>query len=229
MARTARVVIAEVSIHVVHRGHDRADCFFEQADYVAYLEALSGYAPRMRCSVHAYCLMTNHVHLLVTPQTATACAQLMKHLAQRHSRRINARHGRTGTLWEGRFFSALVPSESYALNCYRYIERNPVRPGMVAHPAQYRWSSYQTNSGAAADPLLTPHAAYLALGSDRTRQTAAYTELCNTPLEPEAVEDIRKATRNGYAVGAKRPARGRPKSVTQENGDCHHFAFDFEK
>ena len=211
MSRTARVVIPEVSLHVVHRGHDGDDCFFDEADYLAYLEALRAYAPRLLCSVHAYCLMTNHVHLLLTPHAPSACAQLMKHLAQRHSRRINARRGRSGTLWEGRFYSALVPTERYALNCYRYIERNPVRPGMVGHPGQYRWSSYAANAGAAVDGLLTPHAAYLALASDAPRQAAAYAELCSAPLDPEALEDIRKATRNGYAVGAERRPRGRQK------------------
>jgi len=118
---------------------------------------------------------------------AAACAQLMKHLAQRHSRRINGKRGRSGTLWEGRFFSALVPTESYALNCYRYIERNPVKPAMVEHPGEYRWSSYRANAGG-------PRAS-----------------LCATPLEADVLNDIRKATRGGYVMGAKRRLRGRPK------------------
>ena len=227
MSRTARVVIPDVSLHIVHRGHDRVDCFFDEADYLAYLDALRGYAPRFACSVHAYCLMTNHVHLLVTPHAPDACAQLMKHLAQRHSHRINAKRERTGTLWEGRFYSALVPTETYALNCYRYIEGNPVKPAMVAHPAQYRWSSYHANIGAARDDSLTPHPAYLALGSDAAHQATAYAELSKTPLEAAELDEIRKATRNGYAIGTKRPPRGRPKVVAPENGDCHQF--DFEK
>jgi len=229
MSRTARVVIPEVSLHIVHRGHDGDDTFFEEADYRAYLEALRFYAPRFGCSVHAYCLMTNHVHLLVTPHAPAACAQVMKHLAQRHSRRINGKLERTGTLWEGRFFSALVPTARYALNCYRYIECNPVRPTMVAHPALYRWSSYHANSGAAPEGFLTPHPAYLALGGDPTRQASAYAALCNTPLDAKELDEIRKATRSGHAIGAERRPRGRPKAVTEENGDCHHLDLDFEK
>jgi putative transposase len=214
MSRTARLVIPEVSVHIVQRGHDRAACFFDDADYLAYLDALRSYAPRLLCSVHAYCLMTNHVHLLVTPHTPTACAQLMKHLAQRHSRRINGKRGRSGTLWEGRFYSALVASESYALACYRYIELNAVRAGMVEHPRQYRWSSYRANIGAAADALLSPHTAYLTLAADASRRASAYSALCDTSIEQNVVDDIRKATRGGYAVGAKPRSRGRPKMVT---------------
>src|SRR5690554_4997647 len=107
MPRTARLVIPDFALHVIQRGHDRADCFFEEADYVDYLVALGTYAARFQCLVHAYCLMTNHVHLLVTPRENTGCALLMKHLAQRHAKRINAKLGRTGTLWEGRPHSGI--------------------------------------------------------------------------------------------------------------------------
>ncbi|HEX6266941.1 MAG TPA: transposase [Burkholderiales bacterium] len=133
MPRLARLIVPDVSVHIVQRGHRRAACFFDDADYLAYLVALGTYASRFQCAVHAYCLMTNHVHLLVTPGDAAGCALLMKHLAQRHSKRINARLARTGTLWEGRFYSALVTSEDYVLACYRYIELNPLRAGMVGH------------------------------------------------------------------------------------------------
>ena len=119
----------------MQRGHDRADVFFDDADYVSYLVALSTYAGKFRCAIHAYCLMTNHVHLLVTPHDATGCGLLMKHVTQRHSKRINAKLGRTGTLWEGRYYSGLVASDEYAVACYRYIELNPVRADMVEHPA----------------------------------------------------------------------------------------------
>src|SRR6267142_2827173 len=126
MPRVARVVVPDVALHIVQRGHDRAPCFFDEDDYLSYLVALGTYAARFHCAVHAYCLMTNHVHLLLTPSAQPGCALLMKHLAQRHSKRINAKQGRTVSLWEGRFHSGLVATDEYAVACYRYIELNPV-------------------------------------------------------------------------------------------------------
>lgn len=214
MPRTARLVIPDVAVHVVQRAHDRAACFLANADYEAYLDALRTYAARFDCAVHAYCLMTNHVHLLLTPRESTGCAQLMKHVAQRYSWRMKAKTGRSGTLWEGRFFSALVPTANYALACYRYIELNPVRAGLAAHAAAYRWSSYRENAGLRIDDFLTPHAAYLVLATDATQRTAAYAALCNTSLDRGLIENIRKATKGGYPIGAARRPRGRPKMVT---------------
>lgn len=224
MPRVARLVVPDVSLHIVQRAHDRVPCFFSDADYLAYLVALGTYAARFRCAVHAYCLMTNHVHLLVTPQEPTGCAQLMKHLAQRHSKRINARLARTGTLWEGRFHSALVTSEDYAIACYRYIDLNPVRAGMVAHPSRYRWSSYHANSESGGHGFVRPHSAYLALAVDQANRAAAYRALCDTPLQQWVVEDIRNATRSGHRMGTPRKPRGRPKkSAEGESGDCHQL------
>ena len=224
MPRAARLVVPDVSVHIVQRGHRRAACFLDEADYLAYLVALGTYAARFECAVHAYCLMTNHVHLLVTPGDAAGCALLMKHLAQRHSKRINAKLARTGTLWEGRFFSALVTSEEYALACYRYIELNPVRAGMVDHAEQYFWSSHRANIQAGPHTLVTPHPAYLSLGSDEAHRTSAYRALCETPLQSNVLNEIRRATRSGHRVGAPRNRRGRPKrSGERENGDCHQL------
>ena len=157
--------------------------------------------------------MTNHVHLLLTPGAPTSCAQLMKHVAQRYSKRLNARHGRTGTLWEGRFHSGLVASEHYALACYRYIDLNPVRAGLVKHPAEYQWSSYGVNTNTWLDEFVSPHAAYLALATGTPERAASYAALCNTSLEPNVLEDIRKATRGGYSMGAPRRPRGRPQKM----------------
>jgi putative transposase len=209
MPRAARVVVPDVSLHVVQRGHDQRDCFFEEGDYLAYLDYLREFGARFRCAVHAYCLMTNHVHVFVTPHDAEGCAQMMKFTAQHYVNRINRRLGRSGTLWEGRFYSCLVPSERYALACYRYIELNPVEAGMVASPAGYRWSSYAANSSARNGDFLKPHAAYEALGIDDSTRASGYIALFDLPLDPKLIEDIRKATRGGYAVGAPRK-RGRP-------------------
>jgi len=212
MPRTARIVIPDLSVHVVQRGHDRADCFFEESDYRAYMAYLGEFATKFACTVHAYCLMTNHVHLLVTPRTPDACALMMKNVGQRHVQRINHRLERTGTLWEGRFYSCPVPTERYLLACHRYIELNPKRAAIVAHPSAYPWSSYQQNASGDPQGLLTPHAVYLALAKDPQGRGAAYRALCDVPIETETLDRIRRATRGGYMVGMARRLRGRPAS-----------------
>jgi putative transposase len=227
MPRVARVVVPDVSLHIVQRGHDRAPCFFDEDDYVAYLVALGTYAARFGCAVHAYCLMTNHVHLLVTPSDHHGCALLMKHLAQGHSRRINSRRGRSGSLWEGRFHSGLVASDEYAIACYRYIELNPLRACMVDHPGRYRWSSYSANVGAEPDGFVQPHATFLALGLDPLHRISAYRELCDTPLAQPLIDEIRRATRSGHRMGEPCKPRGpgpkRSVATENQNGDCHQL------
>ena len=222
MPRAARLVIPDVSLHVVQRGHDRADCFFEEADYLTYVVALGTYAARFQCAVHAYCLMTNHVHLLITPRDAKGCALLMKHLSQRHAKRINARRGRTGTLWEGRPHSGIVASDEYALACYRYIELNPVRAAMVDHPSKYPWSSYGTNISAGLHGFITPHPSFLAIATEDERRASAYRALCEDPLKQRTIDEIRRATYGGHRMGEPRKPRGRPKRP-QQNGDCHQL------
>lgn len=211
MPRTARLIVPDLSVHIVQRGHDGSDCFFEDADYLAYLSLLREFAPRCGCAVHAYCLMTNHVHLFLTPQSPRSCALLIKNVGQRYVQRVNAQRERSGTLWEGRFYSCLVPTERYALACYRYVDCNPVKPGMVKHPDEYRWSSYRLNARAACTGFITPHPVYLALADDEARRGAAYRALCDVPLQPELLHGLRKATRGGYAAGTEPRRRGRPK------------------
>ena len=223
MARAARSVLVGLPLHVVQRGINRHRCFFSDVDYATYLRYLQLFSARFGCLVHAFCLMTNHVHLLMTPQTADACARLMKHLGQCYVQCINKRLSRTGTLWEGRFRSCLVRSDSYILACYRYIELNPVRAGMVAAPGQYRWSSYAVNARGKASDLINLHPAYEALGLDAARRASAYQGLCETALSPFLVEEIRKATRVGCVVGTRRRSRGRPPRANEKNGVCPHF------
>jgi putative transposase len=210
MPRTARLVVPGVTLHVTQRGHNRQPCFCEDGDYRAYLGYLSEFAFEYGCSVHAYCLMTNHVHFLLTPHAADACANLMKNLGQNHVQRINSRRKRTGTLWQGRFWSCPVTTERYLLACYRYVELNPQRAGMVGHPSDYPWSSYHQN--AQGDPMhpLDPHAVYLAIAKEKSLRATEYRALCEVPLEIEVIDEIRRATRGGYVVGAGRRPRGRP-------------------
>ncbi len=197
-------MLAEVPVHVIQRGHNRAACFFEAADYVFYLEHLKVLAARFECAVHAYCLMTNHVHLLLTSATAEGCALLMKHLAQAYAQYVNRRYRRSGTLWEGRFRSCLIDSEGYLLACSRYIELNPVRAGMVRHPRDYPWSSYRCNAAGRADARIAPHECYLALAREPAARREAYRALCRAGLDEETLDEIRLATNGGFVLGNRR-------------------------
>ena len=202
MPRTARLVVPGVALHVTQRGHNRDRCFFGPGDFALYLGLLAGFAREHACAVHAYCLMTNHVHLLVTPRTHDGCALMMKRLAQCYTQHVNKARERTGSLWEGRFHSCLVTTERYALACYRYVELNPVKAGLAADPGEYRWSSYRANAQGQPSPLIEPHPAYPG--------AAAYRGLFDEGLDDTLVDELRKATRGGYAAGAVRRSRGRP-------------------
>ena len=201
MPRAARVVVPGMALHVRQRGHNRDRCFFSEADYVLYLRLLAQFAREHACSVHAYCLMTNHVHLLLTPHLEQGCGLMMKFLAQCYTQHVNRARNRTGSLWEGRFRSCLVTSDRYLLACYRYVEMNPVSAGMVGHARDYRWSSYHANAEGMPNPLVEPHPSYPGL--------AHYRVLFDDELDPILVDDIRKATNGGYAAGSirKRPGR----------------------
>jgi putative transposase len=200
MPRGARLIVPEVAVHIVQRGHDRRDCFRQETDYLVYLANLKELAGKVGCAMHAYCLMTNHIHMLLTPSEADSCARLMRNLGQRYVQYFNRRYERSGTLWEGRFWSCLVDSASYVVGCYRYIERNPVRAGMVATPDAYRWSSYAGNAGLTANQLLSHHAEYLALSEDETARRAAYRSMLCEEDDPVFLTAIRDATNGGFGM-----------------------------
>ena len=157
MPRRARLRIADAPLHIIQRGNNRNACFFADYDYGCYLHHLGELAARHACAIHAYVLMTNHVHLLLTPRGPDGASLLMKHLGQRYVQYVNRVYKRSGTLWEGRFRSSIVQAETYLLRCLRYIELNPVRAGMVDSPGAYRWSSFRANALGERNPLLTPH------------------------------------------------------------------------
>jgi putative transposase len=215
MPRIARLVVPDVAVHVIQRGHDRSPCFFRPADYRTYLRYLRVFAARYGCSIHAYCLMTNHVHLLLTPDSIRSCGLLMKNLGQCYVQTINMALGRSGTLWEGRFRSCLVPSEDYVLACHRYIELNPVRAGMVSKPDDYPWSSFAANAFGEDDPVIAAHPALSTLGLNAGQRRAAYRGLFDIPIEGRLLEEIRAATRNGQQLGTARRRRGRPARETE--------------
>jgi len=204
MARRARLRFAGVPLHIIQRGNNRIACFFVEEDYRFYLRHLDQLAQRLECDVHAYVLMTNHVHLLVTPSETDSASLLMKHLGQRYVQYVNRVYRRSGTLWEGRFKSSLVQRQGYLLKCQRYIELNPVRAGMVPHPRDYPWSSYRANGGLRASALVTPHDGYIALGETPEQRAAAYRRLFEFELDEEDLKEIRSAANGGFALGNQR-------------------------
>jgi putative transposase len=177
VARQPRLDFPGVPQHVVQRGNNRQPCFVAEEDYARYREDLHEAAAHCGCSIHAYVLMTNHAHLLVTGAATGAVSRMMQRLGRRYVAGFNASYRRTGTLWEGRFKSSLVDSRRYLLTCYRYIELNPVRAAMVADPAAYPWSSYRSNALGNEDGVISPHPVYLALGADAASRQAAYRTL----------------------------------------------------
>jgi putative transposase len=201
MPRRARLAWPNVPLHIIQRGNNRQACFYADEDYHFYLDWLREHAEKTGCRVHAYVLMTNHVHLLMSAERPDATGALMKALGQRYVQYVNRTYRRSGTLWEGRYRSCLTQEETYLLACQRYIELNPVRAAMVAHPAEYRWSSYRANARGEADALLKPHPLYESLGSDAASRQAAYRELFRYELEPGLVDEIRRATNGNYALG----------------------------
>jgi putative transposase len=201
MPRRARLTLPNIPLHLIQRGNNRQACFFADEDYHFYLDWLTEYADKTGCRVHAYILMTNHVHLLLSADKSDAPGALMKALGQRYVQYVNRTYRRSGTLWEGRFRSCLTQEETYLLACQRYIELNPVRAGMVEHPAEYRWSSYRANAQGEHDALLKPHSLYVSLGFDAAARQAAYRELFRYELEPGHVDEIRRATNGNYALG----------------------------
>lgn len=204
MPRTKRLDLPGVAQHVVQRGNDRQACFFRDIDYVRYLQDLREAALKFGCRVHAYVLMTNHVHLLLSPQESGAVGRMMQTVGRRYVRYINDSLGRTGTLWEGRYKSCLVDSERYVLTCYRYIELNPVRAAMVAHPGEYRWSSYGHNAMEPRDPLISPHPTYMQIDRDEVRRRACYRNLVASGLSDDELQAIRIYVTRQRALGSNR-------------------------
>jgi putative transposase len=234
MPRRPRIHVDGVPLHIVQRGHNRQPCFFAEADYLAYLDWLGEASRRAGCQIHAYALMTNHVHLLLTPADAQAVPNMMVALGRKYVPYINAVYQRSGTLWEGRYKSSLIQSEAYLLACMRYIELNPVRAAMCQDPAEYPWTSYRANALGETQSWLTPHPLYTTLGQDATLRLATYRQLFDQVLPSKTVDDIRLALNQTQPLGNSRffdaieqatgqrrepKPRGRPKK-SSANGDA---------
>jgi putative transposase len=204
MPRRPRVHLDGVPLHIVQRGHNRGACFFDEQDDHLYLQWLGKALQRERCSLHAYVLMTNHVHLLMTPERASAIPRFIMAVGRRYVQYINHTYGRTGTLWDSRYKSSLVQAETYLLLCQRYIELNPVRASMVSDPADYRWSSYRANALGEANALLSPHPLYLAMGQGDSQRQEAYRTLFRAELDDAPITELRMALNQNQPIGNRR-------------------------
>lgn len=215
MPRPRRIDAPGFPQHIVQRGNNRQTVFFSDGDRVAYLRLLCGQADQQHCRVHAYALMGNHVHLLVTPDVAGGLSRVMQAVNRSYVRRVNEREGRTGSLWEGRFHSTLVDTNRYLLACQRYIELNPVRAGMVVHPGDYRWSSYRANAQGRTNALLVPHSALELIATDVDERRRRYAEFIEQGVPAGDLAVIRGALQSqrrlaGRLVGSEpfRDAKG---------------------
>jgi putative transposase len=203
MARMPRLYVPGCSHHVIQRGNNRAPCFRQEIDYLSYLEYLSGAATSVGIDVHSFVLMTNHVHLLLTPKSAGDCGKMMQSLGRNYVRYFNNRYGRTGTLWEGRYKSTLIDSDNYFFTVSRYIELNPVRAGIVRHPRDYPWSSYHSNAHGATCKMLTPHHLYVGLGQSDAERQQSYQGLFEQEIAAETLDELRYATNRAWAFGSQ--------------------------
>lgn len=204
MARLGRYFVPGQALHVIQRGNDRKAVFFAEGDYIRYREWLGEAAKANGLRVHAYVLMTNHVHLLVTPDAAQSLPRTMQSLGRRYVRHVNTRHGRTGTLWEGRYRAAPIDTDEYLIACCRYIELNPVRAGMTDHPRRYRWSSYRAHAEGRDDALAAFHPVFRRLGRTAQARQDAYRALVKETLDPAFMAAVRAATNGGWALGSER-------------------------
>lgn len=225
MARQPRYILPGYPQHVIQRGNNRDVIFAAEADYRFFLEKFGDACRRHGCRIHAYVLMTNHVHFLLTPDSEDGISRAMQSLGRYYVQYFNRRYSRTGTLWEGRFRATLVDTDRYLLACYRYIEENPVRAGMAESPADYRWSSHHHNAAGAPDELISRHDVYLALGSTDVARRRSYSGLFETALTEETVARIREATNKAWVLGTDRfrtrieALVARPTSPCSRGGD----------
>lgn len=235
MARLARLNLPDIPQHVIQRGNNRQASFFTNQDYAVYLDKLKKYASMYSVNIHAFVLMTNHVHLLVTPQTEKGVSQMMQSLGRCYVMYINNKYARSGTLWEGRYKSTLIESENYFLTVSRYIELNPVRARMVLHPAEYSWSSYHQNAMNKVIQLITPHPCYQALGANDSERKRAYKMLFKCRIPDLTLQNIRDATNKSWVLGEDKfkqqieDKTGRRANSLPQGGDRKSTEFKLSK
>lgn len=204
MARLPRLTLPGHPHHVIQRGNNRQPVFAGDDDYRQLLSLLESHARELKVAVHAYVLMPNHFHLLATPETERGLPELMQAVGRRYVRHFNAKQGRTGTLWEGRYRSTLLQPDRYLLPCMAYLDLNPVRNGLAAEPAGYPWSSHRHYTGIANDRLVTPHPMFWALGDTPFAREQAYAQLVTAGLNEKTQRTLTDATHRGWALGDER-------------------------
>ena len=204
MPRKPRMYLPDKPFHIVQRGNNHDATFFAEQDYQFYLECLYDASKRYGVDIHAYVLMTNHVHLLMTPELETSISLVMQSIGRRYVQYVNKEYRRTGTLWEGRHKESLVDEDNYLLTCSRYIEMNPVSANMVKHPAEYRWSSFMHNASGESNRLITSHTIYKSLGKSDDSRQQVYSSLFQYELDEADIALIRNATRFSMPTGDSR-------------------------
>ncbi len=201
MARLARLTLPDYPHHIIQRGNNRQPIFATPADYRRLLDILEDNAKKFEVAMHAYVLMSNHLHLLATPKTAEGLPLMMQALGRSYVRYFNATQQRSGTLWEGRYKSTLIQSERYLLACMAYLDLNPVRAGIAARAQDYPWSSHGHYIGLRTDRLITPHALFWDLGNTPFAREAAYAEMVQAGINPVQQAALTDATLRGWALG----------------------------
>jgi len=201
MPRKPRFFIPGVPVHIVHRGHSRDPVFFEDEDYSTYAYWLGEASKRYSIKIHSFVLMTNHVHILITPPEKTSTSLFMQYIGRRYVPYMNQKYGKSGSIWEGRYKASLVQVEDYFLATMRYIELNPVRAGMVESPSHYRWSSFCHNSGLRAISFVRYHSVYISLAGNDKARFETYKELFRSQLDQEVMKQIADAWLTGTPLG----------------------------
>ena len=201
MARLPRLTLPGYPHHIIQRGNNRQAIFASVADYQTLLDLLTENAKKFDVAIHAYVLMSNHFHLLATPETAGGLPQMMQAVGRRYVRHFNDTQKRSGTLWEGRYKSTLIQTDRYLLACMAYIDLNPVRASLVAQARDYPWSSYAHYAGLRSDKLITPHPLIWELGNTPFAREAAYAELVRTGINSAQQAALTDATLTGWALG----------------------------
>lgn len=228
MPRKPRMYLADIPAHIVQRGNNRDACFFSDDDYLFYLDVLGQGLRRYHVKLHAYCLMTNHVHLLMSPNDDVGISRVMQHLGRRYVQYINKTYRRSGTLWEGRHKASLIDADNYLLKCYRYIEMNPVVACMVDTPEQYRWSSYGWHAWGKPNDIISDHFLFNNLDSNLDKRLYLYREIFKHQIPEVDLHAIKEGLKFNYPLGSDRfkeqieialgrtvgeKKRGRPKAL----------------
>ncbi|HYC37965.1 MAG TPA: transposase [Usitatibacter sp.] len=201
MPRKARVRIPGYPLHLVQRGHNRGVCFHDEGEHERYLGLVAEYGAKEGCRIHAYVLMPNHVHMLLSVVDQFAATRMMRHVGQRYAQYINRRYKKTGSAWEGRFWTSIVDSDRYFFTCCKYVELNPVRAGIARHPGDFPWSSFAANAHRHASLIVRPHELYESLGSTELARARAYRQMFRHDIDEADLARIRAAIRGGYPIG----------------------------